>query len=41
MYDVVPYYLAKVVADTPAFIIVPTVFTSITYFMIGYNDEAE
>ena len=41
MYDVVPYYLAKLIADMPAFIIVPTVFTAITYFLIGFENSAE
>ena len=36
MYDVVPYFLAKTIADLPAFIIVPFVFNAITYFAIGY-----
>lgn len=41
MYDVVPYYIAKIAGDIPGFIIVPLVFTSITYFLMGFNDSVE
>ena len=41
MYDVVPYYFAKTIAEIPVFTIIPLVFTAITYFMIGYNDSME
>ena len=41
MYDVVPYYIAKILGDMPGFIIVPTVFCAITYFLIGFNNTVE
>ena len=41
MYDVVPYYMAKITADIPSFILVPFIFNAITYFMVGYNDNIE
>ena len=39
MYGVVPYYLAKIVSDIPSFLIIPVVFTSITYFSIGLTKD--
>lgn len=41
MYDVVPYYLAKIIGDIPGFLIVPTIFCAITYFLMGFNDNVE
>ena len=41
MYDVVPYYFAKTIAEIPVFTIIPLIFTSITYYMVGYNDLTE
>ena len=39
MYDVVPYYFAKTIAEIPVFTIIPLIFTAITYFLVGYNDN--
>ena len=41
MYDVIPYFSAKMIADIPAFVIVPFIFNSITYFMIGFTDNID
>ena len=41
MYDVVPYYFAKLIAEIPVFTIIPVIFTAITYYMVGYNDIRE
>ena len=38
MYDVLPYYFAKTIAEIPVFTIIPVIFTLVTYFMVGYND---
>ena len=41
MYDVVPYYFAKTIAEIPVFTIIPMIFCAITYFLVGYNDITE
>ena len=40
MYNVVPYYVAKILADVPSFIITPLIFNAVTYYLIGYYDDA-
>lgn len=41
MYDVLPYYLAKILAEIPVFIFVPLLFNLITFWLIGYNQTVE
>ena len=41
MYGVLPYFIAKILAELPVFIIVPLIFNAITYFSIGYNRIVE
>ena len=41
MYDVIPYFSAKMVSDIPSFVIVPFIFNAITYYMIGYTNNIE
>jgi len=41
MYDVFPYYAAKVISELPSFIIPPLLFTLITYFGIGFTQSVE
>jgi ABC-type multidrug transport system permease subunit len=41
MYTVLPYYLAKVLADIPAYVIVPFIYTTICYFTIGFTISTE
>lgn len=41
MYDVIPYYSAKMVSDIPGFVIVPLIFTAITYWLIGFQNDIE
>ncbi|VEN52172.1 unnamed protein product [Callosobruchus maculatus] len=37
MYRTDVYFLSKVIAETPLFIVLPVLFTSICYYMIGLN----
>ena len=39
MYDVVPYFLAKIVGEIPAFLSVPMQLNGVTYFFIGFTDD--
>ncbi|CAG0919856.1 unnamed protein product, partial [Notodromas monacha] len=39
MYRVDVYFLSKMLAELPLFILYPTLFTVITYYMIGLNPE--
>ena len=39
MYGVFPYYIAKILAEIPVFLIVPMIFTAITFFSIGFTNE--
>ena len=39
MYNVLPYYCAKILSDVPSFVVVPIVFTAITYFSIGLTKD--
>ena len=39
MYGILPYYLAKIISDIPSFLIIPVVFTAITYFAIGLTKD--
>ena len=41
MYNVVPYYVAKLLSEIPIFVIVPLVFNLIYYFMVGFNKDVE
>jgi len=41
MYTVFPYYAAKVLADIPTFIIVPLIYTLMTYYTIGFTISTE
>ena len=35
MYNVLPYYLSKVLSEIPGFIIVPMIYTLITFWSVG------
>lgn len=37
MYRTDVYFLCKTISETPLFVFVPVLFTSICYFMIGLN----
>ena len=39
MYDVIPYYAAKILGDSPVFLILPNILTLIVYFGIGFTLE--
>ncbi|KAJ8980924.1 hypothetical protein NQ317_011566, partial [Molorchus minor] len=39
MYRTDVYFLSKTIAETPIFVIMPIVFTSICYYLIGLNPE--
>lgn len=39
MYRVDVYFLCKTLAETPFFILIPTLFTSVSYYMVGFNAE--
>lgn len=39
MYTVFPYYIAKVLSDIPVFLVVPMIFTLITFFSIGFTRQ--
>ncbi|XP_074601329.1 eye pigment precursor family transporter white [Brevipalpus obovatus] len=41
LYSVGSYFFAKMAAEVPYFIILPTVFSSITYYMIGLNPSTK
>ena len=41
MYNVVPYYVAKLLSEIPIFVIVPLVFNLIFYFLVGFHKDAE
>ena len=41
MYNVLPYYLSKVLSEIPGFIIVPMIYTLITFWSVGYTTSAE
>ena len=41
MYNVFPYYIAKLLGDIPGFIIGPLIFCLWTYFTIGFQLSAE
>lgn len=40
MYDVLPYYCAKILADIPTFFIIPVIFTAITYYAVGLTKDS-
>ncbi len=37
MYSIGPYYLGRFLAELPAGIIVPVIFGTIVYFIVGLN----
>ena len=39
MYDVVPYYLSKILSELPSFIVPPIIGTVITFFSFGFTRE--
>ncbi|CAL8101454.1 unnamed protein product [Orchesella dallaii] len=41
MYRTDTYYLAKTFAELPVYLILPAIFISITYWMIGLNDDID
>jgi len=41
MYDVLPYFVAKILSDCPGFIIVPLVFNLITFWLIGFESSVD
>ncbi len=41
MYRVISYFLGKLIAELPMNVITPTVFISISYFLIGYNSNGK
>ncbi|KAJ8955185.1 hypothetical protein NQ318_009081 [Aromia moschata] len=41
MYRTDVYFLAKTIAETPIFILMPIVFTSICYYLIGLNPKSD
>ena len=41
MYDVMPYYLAKILSELPSFIVPPVLFSVITFFGIGYTQGVD
>ena len=41
MYDVVPYFLAKVLSELPSFVVPPMFFVLITFFSVGYTQSVE
>ena len=41
MYTVFPYYIAKILSDVPVFLIVPMIFTLITFFAIGFTRQVD
>ncbi len=38
-YKISSYYLARIVADMPLFLVTPTIFMSIYYWMVGFSDD--
>ena len=40
MYRVVSYYVGKALAELPLNIIAPFIFTIVSYFLIGFNDNS-
>jgi len=41
MYDIVPYYFARSMVETPVFIVGPLVFSAILYFLVGLEMTAQ
>lgn len=41
MYDVVPYYLSKILSELPSFVFPPIMLTLITFFSIGFTRSYE
>lgn len=41
MYDIIPYYFARSLVETPIFLIGSLLFCSILYFLVGLEMSAE
>lgn len=41
MYGVFPYFVAKILAELPSFIVPPALFTLITFFGVGFTRDEE
>lgn len=41
MYDIIPYYFARTIVETPLFVIGPLIFSAILYFLVGLEMSAE
>ena len=41
MYDVVPYYLSKILSELPSFVVPPLIATVITFFAYGFTLTTE
>jgi ABC-type multidrug transport system permease subunit len=39
LYKISSYYLARLIADLPLFLVTPVIFMSIFYFMVGFSDS--
>lgn len=39
MYRTDVYFLSKTIAEAPLFVFLPILFTSVSYYMIGFNPE--
>ena len=37
MYDVVPYYMTKMIAEMPVYLVIPAISVPIVYFGIGFT----
>lgn len=41
MYRTDVYYICKQIAELPIFVLIPVIFISIFYWMVGFNEEVE
>lgn len=39
MYRTDVYFLSKTIAELPIFIIIPVIFTSVSYYLVGFNPD--
>lgn len=39
MYGVGPYFWAKIISEFPSSFLTPTIFGSVVYYLIGFNDK--
>ena len=37
MYEIIPYYTSKMIAEIPVYVVIPILFTPIVYFGIGFT----